>query len=241
MKFIFPINLRSFDNGWLCIDSPNDFRSVRIVLDKPIPVSRSMLSMFNVSTPSCIVALSFSRDSKHVSVQGNYIDFDNLKIYVRKCSTSSRFAYWSPVDLCISYESSSDSFNIYDFFRVLRPCIVRRIFLSKISSISISCVDDYDRDSVLKLLKFRYEIPIVKSLPDMFLRDVHSYVNDFYVVKCIEDYLFSVGASLDKCARLLMKRGIINRSGMFTKLGVVLCLVLAPFIVDEDMLEILKI
>ncbi|NPA23230.1 MAG: hypothetical protein GXO23_02915 [Crenarchaeota archaeon] len=131
-------------------------------------------------------------------------------------------------------------FRVSDFFRVLRPTVVRRLFFSKVSTISVSCSDDVDRDLVIRCLRFRYEVPIVGSLPEMFLKDVPRLVNDSVVVKCIEDYLFSSG-DVSRCLKLLARSGIINRSGLLTKLGAVMCLVLAPFAVDESVLEILRL
>ncbi|NPB00642.1 MAG: hypothetical protein GXO10_04640 [Crenarchaeota archaeon] len=139
------------------------------------------------------------------------------------------------------YDDRSKSiFPLWDVFRIIRPCVVRRLFFSKISMISILCRDGAVPSNVLKCVKFCYKIPIVDRLPDMFLRDVPEYVSNNVLIKCLEDYLLSIG-DLSNCTRVLSKSGIVNKCGMLTKLGVVLCLILAPHVVDDSMLEILRI
>jgi len=243
MRYTFPINLKLFDNGWLCIEvSSSVVKSVRVVLDRPVPLPRSTLSIFGVSYPSCLSAISFHKVFNASSnTYSNYVSFNNLKIYAKRGCYYSRFLYWYPIELCITYEDSDRGiFPIWDVFRILRPCVVRRLFFSKISIISLSCGEDSMMDNVLKCVKFRYEVPIVGKLPEMFLKNVPEYVSNNILIKCLEDYLLSIG-DLSNCMRVLYKAGIVNRHGMLTKLGVVLCLILAPHVVDDSMLEVLRI
>ncbi len=243
MRYTFPINLKLFDNGWLCIEiSCSSIKSVRIVLDSPIPLPRSLLSIFNVSCSSCLNAISFYREfEKSSSSSSNYVNFDGLKITVRRGPCYSRFLYWYPIELCLIYDDSERrTFPLWDVFKILRPCIVRKLFFSRISAISLSCVENSLSGNVLRCVKFRYEIPIVGKLPSMFLKDVPEYVSNNMLVKCFEDYLFSIG-DLSNCVKILSKFGIVNRCGTFTKLGVVLCLILAPHVVDNSMIEILRV
>ncbi len=235
MIYRFPVSLDLFRSGegWLVLILDNSISEVELVLDKPVNVPHNMVStILSSSTRSLysIVSLSFTRNELEYAT----VCVDDACFSASRCTYARRTAYGVPIR--VEVQVKSNIVPLYELSRVMRPRVMALLCSSKASELRVRTNSDHQ--SALKLIKLRYEFPLVLSLPDVLTRDLAKAISDQVLVRNLEDYV--LGLATEITVKQLKLSGVLSEEGLLTRLGQVLVLCLAPYMLPKEHVESLK-
>jgi len=235
MIFRFPVNISLFrpSEGWLTLVLDDSVAEVELILDKSITVTPNLLSSIisgNTRYLYSITSIMFTRES----LEYNSICVDNTCFSASRCTYVRGAAYGIPVR--IEVQVQTNVIPVYELSRVLRPRVMAMLGLSKVSEMRIRSSLEYRE--ALKAVKLRYEFPVISQLPDVLTRDLARVLSDPALIRELEDYI--LGLATETALRHLKTSGILTNDGVLTRLGQVLILCLAPYMLSSEHIESLK-